>query len=78
MRIPDGANGVVLYSNDPKTWAYAESFLFSLELRRRFSVMMAWLMRRHHRCMGKWPSTVLRPAMKWALNVWIILYAALC
>jgi hypothetical protein len=28
-------------------------------------------------CMGKWASIMLRPAIKWALNVWIALSAAL-
>jgi hypothetical protein len=68
---------VVLKSNGPNTCAYADNFLFSRELRRRLSVIVAWWSNRHHMCMGKCASTVLRQAMKWALNVRIALSAAL-
>jgi hypothetical protein len=77
LRVPGGSNGVVLKSNGPHTCAHANTFLFSRELRRRLSVIVAWWINRHQRCMGKCASTVLRPAMKWALNVRIALSAAL-
>jgi hypothetical protein len=77
IRVPGGANGVVLKSNGPNTCAYADNFLFSRELRRRLSVSVAWWSNWHQRCMGNCVLTVLRPAMKWALNVRIALYATL-
>jgi hypothetical protein len=77
IRVPGGANGAVLKSNGPNTCAYADNFLFSRELHRRLSIMVACWSSWHHRCMGKWASTVLRPAMKWDLNVRIALSAAL-
>jgi hypothetical protein len=47
IRVPGGANGVVLKLNGPNTCAYADIFLFSRELRRRLSVSVVWWSNRH-------------------------------
>jgi hypothetical protein len=75
--VPGGDNGVVLKSNCPNTFAYADIFLFRCELRRRLRMMVDWWISQHHRCMVKRASNVLNQDMKCALNVRIALSVAL-
>ncbi len=71
-----GARGVRLYSKAPLSCASADSFGLMREGRRRFKVVVAWWMRRHHRCRGKAGSVLLRPATKLSFQMLMALLAA--
>ena len=68
-RQPGGASGVLLKSKVPNNCAYAESFGFNFDGRRRFRVMVAGSTNLSHRCRGKVGGSVARPERKWDLKV---------
>ena len=61
---PGGASGVLLKSNAPLSCAYTNSLGLIFDGRSKFNVMVAWSMRRHHRCIGKSGGKLESPAMK--------------
>ena len=62
---PGGANGVVLKSNAPLRCAYMDKHGLSFDGRKRFSVIIAWLINQTHRCIGNEDGRLARPAIKW-------------
>ena len=68
-RQPGGASGVLLKSKAPNNCAYADSFGFSFDGRRRFSVIVAYSTNLSHRCRGKFGGRLVSPERKWDLNV---------
>ena len=75
--VPGGPSGVAIKLKAPCSWAYAESLLLMVDVRSRLRVMVAWSMRRSHRCLGNDGSHEHRVEMKWFLKVRIARSAAL-
>jgi hypothetical protein len=69
--------GVRLKSKWPLSRTHAESLgLIREEPRSKLRVSRAWGTRRSHRSSGKSLSMLQRPAMKWFLNVWMVVRPA--
>ena len=62
--VPGGARGVLLKSNTPNRYEYADNFVFALALRSRLSVRNAENISRSHSVIGKAGSSDDKPAMK--------------
>ena len=75
--MPGAAMGVLLYSEFPFNFAYAEIFGFSLEGQSKFNAISVRSKRWYQFCMGESGSIDQSPAMKWSLNVLIARSAGL-
>ena len=77
---PGGAKGVLLKSNFPKRYAYADKFGFTVDGHGKFKVRKACGRRGSHSIIGKSGRRVDDPALNWFSNVRIALSAkfALC
>ena len=71
--VPGGASGVDLKSNSPKTNVCAEMFVLVLEDRNIFRVITACGINLSHSLNGKDGSQDANPALKWDLNVCMVL-----
>ena len=63
-RIPGGARGVNIKSEDRLRHAYSESFGEQREERKRFIVMSAWIFMKSHLVSGNFGFHVDRPEQK--------------
>ena len=64
IMVIGGANGVLLQSKAPLSWASANMRGFMADGRRSLRVVVALGRRRHHKCIGKEGSTLANPAIK--------------
>ena len=64
-----GAKGILLKSNSPKIYAYADKFGFTADGRSKFKLKKACGRSRSHSAIGKSGCRVYIPALNWFLNV---------
>ena len=71
MRLgdPGGAMGVVVKMKFPKSMDFADMFGFSVDGRKRLSVMRSCESNEDQRCIGKSFGREHKPEIKWFLNV---------